>query len=320
MSASQKLTRIGVFYDGNFFRHVSNYYVRGHARQARISIAGLHDFLRHKVAEAEGEDVRFCQVVDAHYFRGRISAQEADERDLLLAERSFEDVLMRAGVTTHYLPMGSQGEKGIDVWLALEAFELAMYKRFDVLALIACDGDFVPLVRKLNTLGTRVMLLGWDFTTQIPDRGEVKTRTAQALLNEVTYPIMMNTVIDDRALGNDTLVKNLFLPRQEPRDDMRSAQRPDATAPLPHPVPAGPGEAHEGSVQNLKEGYGFISPATGGPNIFFPYSAVSDGWTPADLWIGAPVVYEVGRNNQGPCAERVRLNQAKLGQAATEAS
>ncbi len=41
----------------------------------------------------------------------------------------------------------------------VEAFELAIYKQFNVLALIACDGDYVPLVRKLNTLGTRVMVL-----------------------------------------------------------------------------------------------------------------------------------------------------------------
>ena len=64
---------------------------------------------------------------------------------------------------THYLPITAGGEKGIDVWLALEAFELAVHKRFDVVALIAGDGDFVPLLRKLNTMGTRVMLLGWDF-------------------------------------------------------------------------------------------------------------------------------------------------------------
>ncbi len=41
--------------------------------------------------------------------------------------------LMSEGVTTHYLPLrnfgGRREEKGIDVWLALEAFELAIYKK-----------------------------------------------------------------------------------------------------------------------------------------------------------------------------------------------
>ena len=36
-----KLTRIGIFYDGNFFFHVSNYYHYHHERRARISIGGL---------------------------------------------------------------------------------------------------------------------------------------------------------------------------------------------------------------------------------------------------------------------------------------
>ncbi len=37
-----KLTRIGIFYDGNFFFHVSNYYQYHHERRSRISIGGLH--------------------------------------------------------------------------------------------------------------------------------------------------------------------------------------------------------------------------------------------------------------------------------------
>lgn len=122
-----KLTRIGVFYDGNYFFHVSNYYRYHHAQHARISIKGLHDFIRHEVAEKEQTDVRYCQIVDAHYFRGRLSATDAQEKDKLYGERVFEDVLINEGVTTHFLPLSPQGEKGIDVWLALEAFELAIY-------------------------------------------------------------------------------------------------------------------------------------------------------------------------------------------------
>ena len=163
MATSQKnFTKIGIFYDGNFFLHVSNYYQYYHARKSRISISGLHDFIRHRVAMEENTDVRYCHIVDAHYFRGRLRAQDAEQRDLLLKERLFDEVLMREGVTTHYLPLGPDGEKGIDVWLALETYELAIHKRFDVVVLVACDGDFRPLLRKLNTLGIRVMLLAWD--------------------------------------------------------------------------------------------------------------------------------------------------------------
>jgi len=70
MADPNRLTRIGVFYDGNFFFHVSNYYHYYHPRRARISIAGLHEFIRHHVAASEECDVKYCRIVDAHYFRG----------------------------------------------------------------------------------------------------------------------------------------------------------------------------------------------------------------------------------------------------------
>jgi hypothetical protein len=216
-TASNHLTRIGVFYDGNFFFHVSNYYQYHHERRARISVAGLHEFIRHQVADAEGSDVKYCQIVDAHYFRGRPKAQDAEKWGVLLRERAFDDVLVREGVVTHYLPLGPDGEKGIDVWLALEAYELAIYKRFDVSVLVACDGDFLPLVRKLNTLGTRVMLLAWDFKYTDQNNQERETRTAQVLLDEVSYPVMMGQVIGDRSRRNDPQINGLFVPHKEIR-------------------------------------------------------------------------------------------------------
>lgn len=137
-----KLTKIGIFYDGGYFHAVSNYYNFVHHRKARLSIDGLRRFAEKKVATEEGIDARYCRVVDQHYFRGRYSVGSVIERNNLENERRFDDVLMRAGIVTHFLPRSQDDEeKGIDVWFALEAFELAVYKRFNVLVLIACDGD-----------------------------------------------------------------------------------------------------------------------------------------------------------------------------------
>src|SRR5262249_46495342 len=127
--ADSKLTRIGIFYDGNYLFHVSNYYQYHHDRRARISLSGPHKFIRDEVAKAEegpAASPKRYQIVDAHYFRGRLRAADAEDMDLLYKERVFDDVLVREGVTTHYLPMSREGEKGIDVWLALEAFDLAI--------------------------------------------------------------------------------------------------------------------------------------------------------------------------------------------------
>jgi uncharacterized LabA/DUF88 family protein len=200
---AEKLIRIGVFYDGNYFYHVSNFYNYEHSRQKRLSIGGLHSFIRQQVADEEEVDVQLCQIVDSHYFRGRLNAQDASQKgDTLYWDRVFDDILMLEGITTHYLPLksfnGQRQEKGIDVWLALEAYEQAFYKRFDVIVLITADGDYVPLVRKLNTLGTRVMVLSWDFEYVTDNGQKFETRTSQALLEEVTYPIAMHELIDNR--------------------------------------------------------------------------------------------------------------------------
>lgn len=292
-----RLVRIGVFYDGNFLWHVSNYYLYNHARRARLSISGLHDFIRKTVADKEGADERYCQIVDAHYFRGRLSARDADSRNLLLGERVFDDVLVREGVTAHYLPIAGDKETGVDVWFALEAFELAIYKRFNVCVLIACDGDYVPLARKLNTLGARVMVLGWDFKYLDAGGVERETRTSQWLLNEVTYPVLMDTVIDDRTRRSDPLVSNLFVAR---KDSVAAQSISGEQQPRPEPL--------QGSIYSLKEGFGFIKPTSpsyrGPQTLFFYYGELTD-LDFNDLKVGDVVSFIVGENDRGPCAARI---------------
>lgn len=190
------LVRIGVFYDGNYFLKISDYYYFQHERKARISLEGLHEFIRQQVAEEEDVDVRLSQIIDSHFFRGRLSATEARDKDRLFHDRLFDDILMNLGINTHYMPLktrdGRLQEKGIDVWLSLEAYELAMYKSFDVVVLIAGDSDYAPLIKKLNTLGTRVMLLNWDFKyTDYKGENRV-TRASQQLLSSATYPVDMH--------------------------------------------------------------------------------------------------------------------------------
>ena len=318
---SKNFTKIGIFYDGNFFLHVSNYYQYYHPRKSRISISGLHEYIRHRVAAEENTDVRYCHIVDAHYFRGRLRAQDAEQRDLLLKERLFDEVLMREGVTTHYLPLGPDGEKGIDVWLALEAYELSIYKQFDVLVLVACDGDFRPLLRKLNTVGTRVMLLAWDF--EYTDRHNVQklTRTAQVLLDEATYPVLMHQIIDDRSLRNDQQINKLFL---YPKDEQAILNSISYGTPIPvasstttpttnnvAPVAANNENRSEGIIQSLKEGgFGFITPDEDMENIFFHFSEVKNR-NFSELRLGDRITYILGRNEKGYCATNIMAQGAE---------
>lgn len=298
----QKLTRIGVFYDGNYFLHVSNYYAYHHERRSRLSIAGLHEFVRHRIAEEEKKDFHLCQIVDAHYFRGRLSAQEASaEGNRLYYDRLFDDILMMEGVTTHYLPVrtvqGYRQERGIDVWMALEAFELTLHKQFDVVILIASDSDFVPLVRKLHTLGVRVMLLAWDYEFYDEEGRRRSTVTSQYLWEEVTYPVAMQNVIDD---DNDELfpVTRLFVERKK-------VMNPDE-APVEIEMEIEEGETKTSTIYSLKDGYGFISfPQTN--NLFFHYSfLVETDFN--DLREGDTVEFTLSKNERGePIARNVKL-------------
>ncbi|MCB0528781.1 MAG: NYN domain-containing protein [Lewinellaceae bacterium] len=294
----QSLTRIGVFYDGNYFLHVSNYYAYHHERRSRLSISGLHEFVRHRIAEEEKKDFHLCQIVDAHYFRGRLSAQEASaEGNRLFYDRLFDDILMMEGVTTHYLPVrtvqGYRQERGIDVWMALEAFELTLHKKFDVVILIASDSDFVPLVRKLHTLGVRVMLLAWDYEYYDEEGRRRSTVTSQYLWEEVTYPLAMQNVIDD---DNDEFfpMNRLFVERKKtpPADEI--------------PVEIEEGEVMTSTIYSLKDGYGFISfPQTN--NLFFHYSFLIDTDF-NDLREGDSVEFTLSKNERGePIARNVKL-------------
>ncbi|WP_245706076.1 NYN domain-containing protein [Catalinimonas alkaloidigena] len=287
------MVKIGIFYDGGYFWHVSNYYNYTHPRRARLSITGIHEFIKNRVAALEGVDKNYCRIVDAHYFRGRFSAHEAKERNKLLTDRIFEDVLMKENVVTHFLPMTPRGEKGIDVWLALEAYELAIYKQFDVVVLIACDSDYVPLVRKLNTLGIRVMLLGWDFEYTDQNNFRQVTTTSVALFDEVTYPVLMQNVIDDKTQRNNPAINNLFLPEEH----FKSNHTPNITV-LSH-------EPRRNAIAQLLNGFGFLDADINGKNLFFHYSEL-DNCDFNDLSIGDVVEYKLGRNDRGECAIEIQ--------------
>ncbi|MDR1618442.1 MAG: NYN domain-containing protein [Treponema sp.] len=266
------LVRIGIFYDGYYFYKVSNYYKYEHTRKSRISIAGLHDFIRHETASLlKIEDIRLCQIIDAHYFKGRSSAKELGEK--VQSERIFEDILMRENIVTHYLPLrygenNTWQEKGIDVWLALEAYELTIYKRFDVLVLVAGDGDYVPLIRKLNTLGTRVMLISWDYSYYNENGVMSETRTSRQLLEEVLHPVVMHERIENE--GALEIVNNLFV--REKRE-YSAAGTEQAAA---EKIPAQDAKNSAASIiLTLKEGFGFIKDEKRN-NVFFYYDTLTN--------------------------------------------
>jgi len=278
--------RIGIFYDGYYFYKVSNYYKYEHEKKSRISISGLHDFIRSEVAALTKTDIRQCRIIDAHYFKGRSSAKELGEK--VQSERVFEDILMRENIVSHYLPLrfgenNTVQEKGIDVWLALEAYELAIYKHFDILVLVAGDGDYVPLVRKLHTVGTQVMLVCWDFSYHNENGDMVETRTSRQLFEEVFFPVQMHQRIEQ---GNSDYIRELFV--QE-----KSYERlPLVFNFKPDNMPDEDEEELTSTIFSINpNGFGFISDPERN-NIFFHYSRVAN-CDFQDLKFGMKVKYTV---------------------------
>lgn len=285
---SNNLCKIAIFYDGNFFYSVSNYYAYHHPKKSRIGIKGLHQFIVDRVRKEEGSIDKHYQIVDAHYFRGRMSAQEAQDKDILYKERMFDDVLLKEGLVTHYLPLSPEGEKGIDVWFALEAFELSIYKKIDVAVLIASDGDYVPLIRKLNTIGTRVMVLGWDFDYVDINEKYRTTNTSKSLLEHATYPLLMNDIIDKNYKEKNEFVDNLFIKNIIPNINNSDINTK---------------KVYRGKVEKLHNGFGFIA-SENEPNLFFHHSQVINVDF-NDLLIGDVVTFKKGENQKGVCATKI---------------
>jgi uncharacterized LabA/DUF88 family protein len=292
--ATRQLTKIGVFYDGNYFHRVSRYYCHQHEKKAWISIPGLHEYIRFKVAKDESVEMRDCQIVDAHYFRGRFSAEKVKEKskdsggDPFYYERVVDDILMRENVTAHYLPMNAAGkEKGIDVWLALEAFDLCTQKQFDVVVLIASDSDYIPLARKLKGLGTRVMAITWTFTQDSGGEAAKIERPSQMLLKEVSYPIAMSEVIDkmEETKGEERgVLSDLF---QRHRGSPPRSSAPES-------------EWKIGYVDGLSEKYGYLRPegSFNSKNLYFYYTALTN-LDSDELEIGMEVNYQLGSTQNG---------------------
>jgi len=185
--ANAKINSIGLFIDGNYFVLLE----KGLGNSSRVNIKGLIKFIQKTIAEKYELDSASCVVTETHFFRGRYKAYDARKKNLLLDDRKFEDRLIENGVILHYkhvyeLPDGTPHEKGIDVWFALETYELAMYRDFDFVVLVTGDADHEMLARKIKALKKQVVLLTWNF--------DESDSTSPALKEEVTFHIDLNKI------------------------------------------------------------------------------------------------------------------------------
>ena len=194
---SAKTFSIGLFIDGNYFKLID----RGLEKEGRrVNLKGLLKYIQKSVAEKYGLDAAACVVTETHFFRGRYRAKVAKDKNMLLSDRLYEDRLIENDVVFHYkhvydLPDGTPHEKGIDVWFALEAYELAVYRDFDFVVMITGDADYEMLARKIKSLKKPAILLSWHY--------DETDSTAKALKEEISYQININSLFrTDPSLKN----------------------------------------------------------------------------------------------------------------------
>ena len=156
---------IGVFIDGGYFAKIDEGLAKKH--MGKVNVKGLFQYIPEMIATKFGIDRKLLYITEAHYYRGRFKATDAENRHLLFEERQFEDTLIENDIIFHYKhlrpnPSGGVIEKGVDTWFALDTYELTLYREFDYVVLISGDADHEMLARKLKALKTHAILLTWD--------------------------------------------------------------------------------------------------------------------------------------------------------------
>ena len=157
---------IGVFIDGGYFAKI-NEGLQAKKSASSVNVRNLLGFIPEIIGLTFGIDRKQLYITESHYYRGRFRAKDAESRNLLLSERSFEDTLIENDIIFHYKhlrpnPKGGIIEKGVDTWFALDTYEMTLFREFDYVVLISGDADHEMLARKLKALKTHVILLTWD--------------------------------------------------------------------------------------------------------------------------------------------------------------
>lgn len=180
---TKSITSIGLFIDGGYYCKINDGLWPS---KCRLNLRKLCTYICEQVANKYGLDKAQCLITESHFFRGRFRMNDAKKKNRLESDRVFEDTLIENDVIFHYkhvseLSPGVIKEKGIDVWFALETYELALYRDFDFVVLITGDADHEMLARKLKSLKKQVILVTWNL-------GE-RDSTSPALKEEVTMHI-----------------------------------------------------------------------------------------------------------------------------------
>ena len=204
--------RIGVFYDGTFFTKAQNYFWG--QKYGWLSFQEFHKLLENFIRTKEQGHVSY-KVVYSAWFQGVHKESAAQESNLRLDRKRQLD-LLHAGIEPKNVPMSeTQGEKGIDVYMAVETLQVGLDNKIDMAVLVTGDGDFVPLVRALMKNGVRVLIAYFEY-----EEPKNKGFANERLISAANHSININSLENDREFKAD--FKTIF---RQPSDNKKKTDK-----------------------------------------------------------------------------------------------
>ena len=172
--------KANLYIDGNFVFHVYKYVMFGCRKH--INWKKFIDYIKIYISDKEnGTEV----LVDSKCCFGTTHYIDKNRHD-------FYTDIGQAGIMKMENALVGMKEDGVDVRLAVEAVTDYFEKEYDYFVIFAGDGDYVPLVDKMNSKNVKTLLFYMD----IP---EEKTRTSHALLESVKYKVNFRSLLEARA-------------------------------------------------------------------------------------------------------------------------
>ena len=158
-----EINAIGIFIDGGYYEKIAP-----GLNKKRLNLHNIIIYVQLAIARRFNLDKNNCIATEVHYFRGRFPTLSTNVNKHY-TKGTYDDELIEDDVVMHLKHMrkigGVNQEKGIDVWFALETFELALYRDLDFVVLVTGDSDHEMLARKIKALKKQVVLLTWNVAT-----------------------------------------------------------------------------------------------------------------------------------------------------------
>lgn len=217
--------RIAVYIEGAYFTKINMYYRYYNPIKSNMTFNGLFDFFKSEIALGFNMPYADCIVCDSHWYRGRFSTSQIEKKYIdntsrlkqFSNERKMSDLFMYQGIKQHYYPVqinpktGQASDSIVSMYLIADVLESAFRDEYDAVVLLLGDVSYLPLIKKLNKLGKRVILPVWDFEYVDQESGMTQTtRSSQTLINEANYNIYMDELLSSSNEESDKLIKMIF--------------------------------------------------------------------------------------------------------------